>query len=131
MDAETIDNIKAIFAKHSEVKLAYLFGSRARGDTGPMSDYDFAVHLEESDSKKRFDLKIKLMVELGQLLKTGEADVVGLNDTDAPELAYEVVKDGILLHDEEPYRITVEPRILNEYFDFHLLLKKYGLTRVP
>ena len=41
-----------VFKSIPEVKLAYFFGSRATGDDGPASDYDFAVYLDEHDAKK-------------------------------------------------------------------------------
>lgn len=126
---ESIKNLIPIFEKYPDVKLVYLFGSRATGNIGPLSDYDFAVYLDEKDKKKRFDLRLSLMGEVSIKLKTDDVDLVVLNDVDAPELKYNIIKDGILLLEKEPFRVVVEPRILNEYFDFHDLLLRYKLTR--
>lgn len=127
--AENIKNLIPIFEKYSEVKLVYLFGSQATGKTGPLSDYDFAVYLDEKDEQKRFDLQLSLTGELSIKLKTNDVDLVVLNDIDAPELKYNIIKDGILLLEKEPFKVVIEPRILNEYFDFHDLLLRYKLTR--
>lgn len=129
MDNQVLKNIIPIFEKHPEVKLAYFFGSRADGKQGPMSDYDFAVYLHERDSKRAFEIKFQLVRELGEVLKTDRVDVVLLDFTESPELKYAVIKEGTLLFQRDPFRLIVEPKILNEYFDFVEVLRRYGLTR--
>lgn len=118
-----------IFSSYPEVKLAYFFGSRAKGKEGPLSDYDFAVYLDEKDKKKMFDIKFKLYGELSLFLKTDKVDVVILNITESPELKYSIIRDGKLILVREPFKVLIEPKILNEYFDFHLMLSRYNLTR--
>ena len=131
MDPQKLEQVKAIITSHPEIKLAYLFGSQATGNVGPMSDYDFAIYIDGLNSKERFDLKINLMTAISSILKTDAIDVVIINDLDMPELAYDIIKEGIMIHEQEPYKILVEPHILNQYFDFHTMLKRHGLTRVP
>ena len=131
MDSGQLAKIKEVIASHPEIKLAYLFGSQATGNVGPMSDYDFAFHLEGLDSKERFTMKINLITALSSALKTDAIDVVILNDLDMPELAYDIIKNSIVLYEQEPYKVIIEPKILNQYFDFHTMLKQHGLTRVP
>lgn len=126
---QEIKNVIPIFEKYPEVKLAYLFGSHATGKTGPLSDYDFAVYLDEKDSSKRFDIRLKLMGDISSVLKTDEVDLAVLNDLDEPELKYNIIKDGILLIEKEPFKVIVEPGIMVEYFDFHDLLLRYHLTK--
>lgn len=129
MQNETIEKAISIFAKYPEIKLAYFFGSRAEKREGPSSDYDFAVYLEEKDRKKMFDIKSLLMDELSRALKTDKIDVVVLNTAESPEIKYQIIKDGKLIYEKEPYRILVEPRILQTYFDFHQMLVRHGLTK--
>lgn len=131
MTEEQLTAVKAIMQSHPVIKLVYLFGSQASGQTGPLSDYDFAIYLDNVDRQARFELQLELMSQLGKLLKTEKIDVVVLNDLDVPELAYAIIRDARILYAEEPYQLLVEPRILNQYFDFHLSLKRHGLTRVP
>lgn len=130
MNKDQINKIKTIFASHPAVKLAYFFGSRARGADGPLSDYDLAVFLEEKNKKKMFEIQSALMDKIGRLLKTDKIDVVVLNTTKSPDIKFNIIKEGKLIYEKEPYRVIVEPRIMNEYFDFNLLLKKYNLTKV-
>lgn len=129
MMEQDINNLVKIFEGFPEVKLAYFFGSKANGTDGPLSDYDFAVYLSEKDKRKRFELKLNLMGKLSLALRTDAVDVVILNDTESPELKYSIVHDGKLIYEVEPYRVLIEPKILNEYFDFIYGLRKYGLTQ--
>lgn len=121
--------LRRIFSSHPEVKLVYFFGSRAVNNAGPLSDYDFAVYLDEKNPKKQFKIKIRLIKEIERLLKTEKIDVVVLNSADKPELKYAIIHEGQLIYEQEPFRVLVEPKILNEYFDFIMMLRRYHLTR--
>lgn len=121
--------LKRIFKKYPGVKLAYLFGSRATGNGGPLSDFDFAIYLDKTAKNNFSKIKIKLLTDLGKLLKTNKIDIVILNQSKNSELKYNVIKEGKLIYEKVPYRILIEPKIMNEYFDFNYLLKKYSLTR--
>jgi predicted nucleotidyltransferase len=122
-------NLLPIFKKYKEIKLVYLFGSQATGKTGPLSDYDFAIYLEERDKKKIFDIKLELLASISQALQTDKVDIVVLNTVEAPELKYNIIKEGKLIFERESFKLVVEPRILNEYFDFHMTLLRYNLTK--
>jgi len=122
-------HITAVVRAYPEVKLVYLFGSAAREDTGPLSDVDVAVYLEGLGKREAGELRLKLASDLMKRLQTDKVDVTVLNVLDAPELKYQVITQGLLIYEEEPYRVLVEPRVLNEYFDFKLLLSRYGLTK--
>ena len=124
-----IDNLKSFFQSNSQIKLVYLFGSQVNGTAGPLSDYDFAFYIDEKDKKKLFDLKLDLIGKLTQILKSDKIDVVILNIVESPELKYNIIKDGKLIFERTPYRILVEPQILNNYFDFHSLLLRHNLTK--
>lgn len=119
-----------VFQLYPQVKLAYFFGSRAKGKESALSDYDFAVYLDEKDAKKRFEIKLNLMTKLSKIFGTDDVDVVVLNDAESPELKYSIIKEGRLIYEEEPYKVVIEPRIFNEYFDFIYGLRKYNLTKI-
>ncbi len=121
--------LSSIFKAYPEIKLAYLFGSRATGRESALSDYDFAVYLDRKDKARMYEIKIDAIVKIGRLLKTDRIDVVILNLTDNPDLKYMIVKEGRLIYEKEPFKVLVEPRILNEYFDFHKMLVKHNLTK--
>jgi len=118
-----------IFQKYEEIKLVYLFGSQATGKAGPLSDYDFAIYLDEKDKKRSLDIKLELLASISQALQTDKVDIVVLNIVDAPELKYNIIKEGKLIFERESFKVLVEPRILNEYLDFHMTLLRHNLTK--
>lgn len=124
-----LKNVVSIFTLYPQVKLVYFFGSRAKGKEGPLSDYDFAVYLDEKDKNKRFEIRLNLMSKLSLKIGTDKIDVIILNDTESPELKFSIIKEGKLIYKEEPYNVFIEPRIFNEYFDFISGLRRYGLTK--
>lgn len=127
MKEKELKNLQEIFQKEPRVKLAYLFGSQAKETTGPLSDYDFAVYIDSKNPKEIFEIQSRLLDQLSMYLKTDEIDLVILNQTQSPELKYAIILEGILLHEVKPYIMEIEPRILNEYFDFQMVLKKANL----
>jgi len=129
MIEKKLKKLISIFKLYPKIKLVYLFGSRASGKTGSLSDYDFAVYLDEKDSKKRFNIRLELMAKIGEIFKTNHIDVVIFNDTESPELKYNIIKEGKLIFEKEPFKILLEPRILNEFFDFREMLRKNNLTK--
>lgn len=129
LQRKKITEINRIFKLFPQIKLVYLFGSRASGHAGPLSDFDFAVYLQENNKLKRFKIKLQLIAKLNKLLKNNSIDVVILNDATSPELKYNILTGGKLIYSRIPFKILVEPRILNEYFDFRQSLSMYGLTK--
>jgi len=129
MNNAQIRKIKSIFKTYPKVKLAYFFGSKVKNNGGPLSDYDFAIFLDEKNKEKMFETKFALADKISRLLKTDKVDVVILNTTESPEIKYNIIREGKLIYEKEPFKILLEPKILNEYFDFHILLSKYGLTK--
>ncbi|MFO7929316.1 MAG: nucleotidyltransferase domain-containing protein [Candidatus Humimicrobiaceae bacterium] len=127
MEKEILKKLKTIFKQYPDLKLVYLFGSQASGNTGPLSDYDFAFYIE-GDKKKACYTSISLASEITKILSTDNVDTVILNHTDAPELKYFIIKKGKVIYEVEPYKMLIEPRILNEYFDFRYFLRKNRLT---
>ncbi len=129
MEKRLLKKIIPIFEKYPEVKLVYFFGSQAAEEAGPASDFDFAVYLDEKNRQKMFDVKFSLMDRLSCALQTDKIDIIILNATESPEIKYQIIKEGKLIYEKEPFRILVEPRILQDYFDFHHLLIRHNLTK--
>jgi predicted nucleotidyltransferase len=107
-----------ILSKQERVKLAYLFGSVARGKEGKLSDLDLAVFLDESLSKKeRFNLQIALISEISSILKTDNVDLVVMNDASL-SLNYEIIKSNHpLFVRDKIQKIDLEHKILSRYLD--------------
>lgn len=131
MNRGDITRLRAFFRTRAEIKLVYLFGSRSRQEQGMLSDYDFALYLDTTSRERMQEIRIDAIVKIGRLFKTDKVDVVVLNLTDNLDLKYLIVKEGRLIYEKEPFKVVIEPIILNEYFDFHKMLARYKLTRSP
>lgn len=129
MSIKNVKKLLSLFEFYPEIKLVYLFGSRAKNKQGPLSDYDFAIYLDEKEKKRMLDIKLELMDKISRTLKTDKIDIVILNTTESPEIKYNIIKEGKLIFEKEPFKVIIEPKILNEYFDFHSLLLRYNLTK--
>jgi predicted nucleotidyltransferase len=107
---------KNILKKH-KVKLAYLFGSQAKGNAREQSDFDIAVLFEESSSHPDFfDRSVYLKEDLRNYFPN-EVDIVALNKADSL-LKYEVISNGQHLYIEnEGLRLNFEVLSINEYID--------------
>ncbi|MDI3531356.1 MAG: uncharacterized protein PWP60_1205 [Candidatus Atribacteria bacterium] len=125
---KSFEKLIPVFESYPEIKLVYLFGSRATGKHSPLSDCDFAVYLDTDSFKRMHDIRFELYDRIGRILKEDNVDIVILNLVESPEFKYLIIKEGKLIFEREPYKVLVEPGILNEYFDFQMLLRRYGLT---
>lgn len=109
--------VEAIFRRHG-VKVAYVFGSMARGQAGPLSDVDIGVLLDSRLGKReRFDTRLKMIGEMHVLMLPRSIDLIVLNDVSA-RLQYEVIKEGrILFCGDEAARVDFEVRAMSAYLD--------------
>lgn len=121
--------LESIFAAYPEIKLVYFFGSRATGRGSSTSDYDFAIYFDGIDKAAMYEIRFELFDTLSRYLKSDAIDIVILNLAESPELKFFIIKEGRLILEREPFKVIVEPNILNEYFDFQTGLLKYNLTR--
>ena len=105
------------YLRQEGVVLAYVFGSLARGDAGPLSDVDVAVLLPEMMSPDQvYGVTLRLAADVPALLGC-PADVVALNIA-PPLLRFVVIDEGmVLLNDDDDLRIEFEARTIVEYLD--------------
>ncbi|MEK6607049.1 MAG: nucleotidyltransferase domain-containing protein [Myxococcota bacterium] len=109
--------LREALGAHPEVVCAYLFGSVARGESGPASDVDVAVILREPVPERPFGYEAALSSELGAALGRSDVDIVRL-DRAPPLLAQRVLRDGVLLLcRDESARIEFEVATRRRYFD--------------
>ncbi len=85
---EAVMRALAFFERRADVRLVYLFGSRAHGEARPDSDVDLAVLLDRRGDPRG---EAALRAELSGVLP--EADLV-LLDGAGPALLFEVVDGG-------------------------------------
>ncbi|OGH71026.1 MAG: hypothetical protein A3C90_04565 [Candidatus Magasanikbacteria bacterium RIFCSPHIGHO2_02_FULL_51_14] len=115
------------------VAAVYLFGSRAQGAAGPLSDFDFGVIMSDPRQveKSTLDAYQKLYDLFSAIIQPEslEADVIDIVFLDSPrvplELKAHVIRRGSLLYDAFPSRrANLESRILLDFADFAPLRKE-------
>lgn len=83
--SEITKKIKSYFSKQKEILAVYLYGSQVTGRLSPRSDIDIGVLLRNHKKIKRgfsFDSKMKYTLDLMDVFRTDNVDVVILNDAD-------------------------------------------------
>ena len=116
--------IERLLESKPYIEFAYLFGSQARMQADERSDWDIAVHFNKDPKKLPawtvFSLEAELSKEIGE-----EAQVITLNRLKPPVLIFQIIKDGILLIDNNPEnRIIFEAQTLSKYHDYQYYLKR-------
>jgi len=111
------------FERH-EVVLAYLYGSQARGQAGPLSDVDIAVLFGPNvPENERFNCLLHITGELGSVFHRNDVYVVDLAEA-PPLLRHRVYYDGQLLHcTDDAIRVHFATQALRDYVDTEPLRK--------
>lgn len=111
---EMLDHLGSLLARIPQVKFAYIFGSHARGEPGPLSDLDIAVFLDRRLSV--FNFRLHLMETVARALGADRFDLITLNDASVV-LKYEVIRAGWVIKEDKRRRVAFEVGVLREYLD--------------
>jgi predicted nucleotidyltransferase len=127
LDARQRRTLADLFEREPDVVAAYLFGSHARGEAGPLSDIDLAVWLDDSqDARQRLRRRLALTARVASLLGTDEVELVVLNGA-PPLLAQRVIRDGERLAERSAReRIRLETEAVIRYLDTIPLRQQLG-----
>ncbi len=120
--------LNAVLEKHGVI-LAYLYGSQARGEAGPLSDVDIAVlFAREVPQNERFDRLTHLIADVMAVFKRDDVYAYDL-DKGTPLLNNEVRLEGVVLYcSDEEARVDFEVRAFRRFLDTEPLrreLNKY------
>ncbi len=113
-----ISRLAEFFKSQEYVELAYLFGSTAKDNRGPLSDIDIGVYLSSKLTKgERIEKRLELTAELAGFLKTESIDLVVMNDASAV-INFEIIKSNIpvFIRDED-FKLDVEQKVMSLYLD--------------
>lgn len=113
--------IQSILEEFPEIQLAYLFGSHADGNPGPMSDIDIGVLID----RKAPELKLVSQLEHAIKKTSGIAQVDIVSFAKASiELAFAIIDKGICIHQQDVLtRVEFEAQVMSVYADFLPLLQ--------
>ncbi|HEY6558355.1 MAG TPA: nucleotidyltransferase domain-containing protein [Polyangiaceae bacterium] len=125
MDAQNIvDGLADYYRDRPDVVAVYLFGSVARGTSGPRSDVDVGVLYRTAPQSRLMAQPFREEANLAEQLKRA-VQIIVMNRASA-DLVHRVLRDGILVLDQHPsQRIAFEVRARNEYFDLLPTLRRY------
>lgn len=121
---DTIQKLREYFSTRTEIKVAYIFGSKVSKRENRLSDIDIAILINEALLKVvyPYGYKARILTDLMKLLKTNKVDLVILNQA-PPLLRHRVIYYGRLIYScAESDRINLEVRTINEYNDLKRLL---------
>lgn len=111
--------------KDKDIIAAYIFGSYASNNIGPLSDVDIAILLNKKFPKDNyFDKQLELIGEVSHILRTDEVDVVILNRAPYP-FAYGILsKNKLLFCRDDSERVKFQTKVIKEYLDFEPFLEE-------
>lgn len=118
MGKQTKEQVQSILERHGVV-LAYLFGSAARGNDGPLSDVDMAVVFRKSAPDIEAGLKREsvLASELEDVFNR-EVDLLNLEDVTSPLLRHRILRRGEAIYcADHKLRQDLELRALHDFED--------------
>lgn len=125
MKEESIARLRQALQEEENVLLAYLFGSRVRGRPSPISDYDLAVLLKDSD----LHAFAKVLSAVSEALGVNEDKVDILDLARAPiHLKAKVLTEGVKIIDrgyEDALRLEVNIKYPEATYQTGILLKKW------
>ncbi|WP_447974746.1 type VII toxin-antitoxin system MntA family adenylyltransferase antitoxin [Nitrospira sp. Kam-Ns4a] len=111
--------IRAYCARRPEIVAAYLFGSAARGQAGPLSDLDVAFLLDRRRAHLCGSLAYQAarLSDLMAVLRTTKVDLT-LLPCESPILAHRVLRDGTLLFSRDArQRRVFEEHVIRTFLD--------------
>lgn len=119
----SVRGLVEVFRDEALVLVAYLFGSKSRGEQTSQSDTDIAVVLSKLPDNM-LDFYLRLIDKLSKVL--GDSiDLIALN-TASPLLKHQVIKYGRVIYCRDgKARVEFEVRAEKEYMDFKMSRERY------
>lgn len=93
--ANVIADLRGALTSEPDVKAAVMFGSTARGDSGPDSDVDVLVWLRRRDLRTRRQLRDRLEAAVGRAVQIVDAEEAD----ERASLLEAVLRDGLVVVD--------------------------------
>ncbi|HEY0552643.1 MAG TPA: nucleotidyltransferase domain-containing protein [Thermoanaerobaculia bacterium] len=122
---DLLERLRQHAASLSEVKLAVLFGSTARGQARKGSDVDLGLLLDPDTRSVRLHVEADLARAAQH-----EVDVVYLNEA-PPLLRFEITRDGILIFEREEGLWTLSKvKAMVDWWDWAPIARRINRTMI-
>jgi len=124
LDKKLIEKkLKDYFSNKNEIIAVYIFGSFYKQSFNNRSDLDLAVIFkEEIDKFDKFDIKLKMLADIEDLIKI-EVDLVDFENVDL-KIKHHIL-DGKLIHcKNNSKRVKLEKQVILNYIDMR---KRYDI----
>jgi uncharacterized protein len=117
IDIDRLELLVPRLADDPRVSLAFLFGSYARGQAGPLSDVDIALRLADGVARECYaEIRLAYMATVAQVLGDDRVDVIVLN-TAPPLLAHEAIRGRVLFERSPEERVRFVVDVQRRYLD--------------
>ncbi len=126
MNKQNLDRFAEIIRADQRVSALILFGSRARGEAGPLSDVDLAALLAPDIAFPDFlSIRLELTAQASAALRSDRIELIVLNEA-PPALAIRVGDEGqrLVVKDEQFLSCFFE-HALDLYLDFEPYARAY------
>lgn len=132
-EKQTLEKLKEYFKKRDDVVMAFLFGSRAKGENylHGDSDWDIAVYFQSKNGRPEWDRNSNypersgVRDDLSKILKTDKIDVVVLNHA-YPLIAAAALDGRALVVKNRRIWLEFMLRLTNEALDFTKTSREYA-----
>ncbi|WP_406678655.1 type VII toxin-antitoxin system MntA family adenylyltransferase antitoxin [Moorella sp. ACPs] len=125
MDKKIYEQLKSYFNEQQNIRMAFLFGSRAKGRARPGSDADVGVYLEPGYTRQDI---YRIWNELEDMLGL-KVDLLVLNEA-TPSLIWTVLKGKPLFIRDQSFYIQYMLDISREAEDFQQFLLDWWRWRM-
>lgn len=125
MDKKIYKQLKSYFNEQQNIRMAFLFGSRAKGRVRPGSDADVGIYLEPDYTRQDI---YRIWNELEDMLGL-KVDLLVLNET-TPSLAWTALKGKPLFIRDQSFYIQYMLDISREVEDFQQFLLDWWRWRM-
>ncbi|MGI6285867.1 nucleotidyltransferase domain-containing protein [Neomoorella humiferrea] len=125
MDKKIYKQLKSYFNEQQNIRMAFLFGSRAKGRARPGSDADVGIYLEPGYTRQDI---YRIWNELEDMLGL-KVDLLVLNET-TPSLAWTALKGKPLFIRDQSFYIRYMLDISREAEDFQQFLLDWWRWRM-
>ena len=111
-----VSQIKLVASDFAQLQLVYLFGSQVSGNTGPLSDFDLGILLNQTNEEET--IRVEIAHRLAKGFGTNRVDVILMNHVPVT-LAFNIIAQGECIYQiDAGTRVEYEAQVLSKHGDY-------------